>query len=213
MAIKLKDILEMDNLVYSNKISAKHQKKIDGSDGLFTGFDVNQFKSFPPKKPSSPSTIEELQALENIVSDVDVKKPDKIENYFKAYLKDFDLPYPKEVDTILEDSRGIILRLKYHYNRPRPAQVAKAYALKFHEEPLDSASTPSYPSGHAVQGRLVARFLSKKYPEHTTDIMKLGDDIAISRLIAKVHFVSDSDFGVDIGDALFNFMENNGDNA
>ena len=43
--------------------------------------------------------------------------------------------------------------------------------------------------------------------------MKLGDDIAISRLIAKVHFVSDSDFGVDIGDALFNFMENNGDNA
>ena len=109
---------------------------------------------------------------------------------------------------MLDDSRGIILKLKYHYNRPRPIQVAKAYGLKFHETPLDTASSPSYPSGHAIQGRLIAKFLSDKYPEHTEDIMKLGDDIATSRLIAKVHFISDSTFGISIGDSLFNFLEN-----
>jgi len=206
--IKLKDILQMDSLVYSNTISAKHQKKMDGPLGIFTGFDVNQFKSFPPTKPSSPETIKELQALENIVSDVNVNKPDKIENYFKKYLKELDLTYPKEAITMLDDSRGIILKLKYHYNRPRPIQVAKAYGLKFHETPLDTASSPSYPSGHAIQGRLIAKFLSDKYPEHTEDIMKLGDDIATSRLIAKVHFISDSTFGISIGDSLFNFLEN-----
>jgi hypothetical protein len=213
MAIKLKDILEMDNLVYSDTIKKKHQIKMDNSDGIFTGFDTNQFKSFPPKKPSSPSMIGELMDLEDIVSDVNVHKPDKIENYFKTYLKDYDLAYPKKLDTILDDSRGIVLRLKYYYNRPRPAQVAKAYGLKFHEEPLDSAHTPSYPSGHAVQGRLAARFLSDIYPDHAENLMKLGDDIATSRLIAKVHFISDSTFGTEIGDSLFNFLEKNNDKS
>lgn len=197
----------MDSLVYSNTIKKKHQDRMNGGDGMFTGFDVGQFKSFPPSKPSSPNMVNELRALEEIVSDMDITGPDKIEGYFKNYLKEFGLEYPKKVDSILEDSRGIILRLKYHYNRPRPVQVAKAYGLKFHDEPLKSAKTPSYPSGHAIQGRLIAKFLSDKYPEHTEAIMKLGDDIATSRLIAKVHFISDSKFGIDIGESLYNFLE------
>jgi len=207
MAIKLKDILEMDNLVYADSIKKKHQEKMDAGDGIFTGFDIEQFKSFPPPKPSSPNMVNELRKLETLELDMDVNAPDKIESYFKNYLKEFSLEYPTEVDSILEDSRGIILRLKYYYNRPRPVQVAKAYGLKFHDEPLKSAKTPSYPSGHAIQGRLVAKFLSDKYPEHTEQIMKLGDDIATSRLIAKVHFISDSTFGIEIGESLYNFLE------
>ena len=213
MAIKLKDILELDSLVYSKTVKPKHQKKMDNGDGLFTGFNIEQFKSTPPTKNSSRKTIDELQALENIVSDTDVKKPDNIKGYFRNYLNDLELPLPKEIDSMIKDSRGIILRLKYHYNRPRPKQVASAYGLKFHEEPLDSAHTPSYPSGHAIQGRLIARFLSNKYPEHSEEIMKLGDDIATSRLIAKVHFISDSTFGIRIGDSLFDFLEKKNDKS
>ena len=197
----------MDNLVYADSIKKKHQEKMNAGDGIFTGFDIDQFKSFPPSKPSSPNMVNELRQLETLESDMDVKGPDKIESYFKNYLKEFSLPYPKKIEELLKDSKGIILRLKYHYNRPRPAQVAKAYGLKFHEEPLDSAHTPSYPSGHAVQGRLVAKCLSDMYPEHTEAIMKLGDDIATSRLVAKVHFISDSTFGIDIAEALYNFLE------
>jgi len=43
--------------------------------------------------------------------------------------------------------------------------------------------------------------------------MKLGDDIATSRLIAKVHFISDSTFGIRIGDSLFDFLEKKNDKS
>ena len=103
----------------------------------------------------------QLQELETIISDINVKKADDIEKYFKDYLKSIDLEYPKEeVKSLLDDTRGIIYKLKYYYNRPRPAQVAKALGLKFHDEPLDTAKTPSYPSGHSTQGRLLGKFLA-----------------------------------------------------
>jgi hypothetical protein len=206
--IKLKNILELDKLVYSKNIIPKHKNSMDSGNGMFTGFNIEQFKSVPPNKNSSTNTFNELLELEKIIPTSAVKEQDKAKKYFRTHIEDLGLNYPKnEIDSIIKDSKSIIYQLKYHYNRPRPAQVAKAYGLKFHEEPLDTANTPSYPSGHAIQGRLLSRVLSSKYPEYTNDIMKLGDNVANSRLIAKVHFVSDSLFGLKIGDALFNFLE------
>ena len=79
MAIKLKDILELDSLVYSKTVKPKHQKKMDNGDGLFTGFNIEQFKSTPPTKNSSTKTIDELQALENIVSDTEFSRMNVLE--------------------------------------------------------------------------------------------------------------------------------------
>ena len=78
--------------------------------------------------------------------------------------------------------------------------------LKFHSEPLDSARTPSYPSGHSAQGRLVARYLSDLYPKHENEIIKLGNEIGAGRLVAKVHYPSDDLFGKEVGDALYKSM-------
>ena len=78
--------------------------------------------------------------------------------------------------------------------------------LKFHSDPLDSARTPSYPSGHAAQGRFIGRYLSDMYPKHKNELMKLGNEIGTGRLVAKVHYPSDDLFGKDIGDALYKTM-------
>ena len=80
---------------------------------------------------------------------------------------------------------------------------SKALGLKFHEQPLATAKTPAYPSGHSAQGRLVARYLSSIYPEHERELMVIGDQVSKSRMIAKVHFASDSEFGLELGDALW----------
>jgi len=206
-SIKLKEIKDVDSISFSPDIKLKHQKRMDDNSGIFAGFDVSQFKSNPPSRNSSPETLSELQSLETIISDLDVKKADDIEKYFKAYLEGIGLKYPKEeVESLLDDTRGILYKLKYFYNRPRPAQVAKALGLRFHTEPLDTANTPSYPSGHSTQGRLIGKFLATKYPDHSDDIMKISDEISNARLVAKVHFPSDSAFGLDLGDALFKYF-------
>lgn len=208
-SMKLKEMVkDVDSLKYSEDIKKKHQKHMDKTGGMFANFDVLPFMSNPPLKNSSPKTLAEMKDLETIISTIDVKKADDIEKYFKEYLESIGLKYPKEeVKSLLDDTKGIIYKLKYHYNRPRPAQLAKALGLKFHNEPLDTANTPSYPSGHSTQGRLIGKFLATKYPEHSDEIMNLADEISNARLVAKVHYPSDSKFGLSIGDALFDFLK------
>ena len=210
--IKLKDILTLDKLVYTNKIKPKHKKHIDNVGDNFIHFNIQNFMSTPPPKNSSNKTFNELRSLERITPDVDVKAADEVYSYFENKLNSLGLEYPKkQVKKISDDSRGLIYILKYYYNRPRPIQVAKALGLKFHNEPLDTANTPSYPSGHSIQGRLISRYLSKLYPDYENDIMKIGDEISKSRLIAKVHFGSDSKFGLEIGDELYKHYERSND--
>ena len=104
--------------------------------------------------------------------------------------------------------RSIILKLKYHYNRPRPFQLADIKGVELNSEYLDSASTPSYPSGHATQGRFVARVLSDLYPEYEQELMNIGDDVSYSRNMAKVHYPSDTAFGKELGDELYKYIHN-----
>ena len=206
--VKLKSII-LDDIVYSKQINPKHQKHIDNIGGRFLDFDIRNFMTTPPPKNSSRQTFNELRNLEVIIPDINVKAADKTREYFSNALEILGLEYPKdEINKIVKDSRGIIHKLKYYYNRPRPAQIAKAMGLKFHEQPLATANTPAYPSGHSAQGRLIARYLSDLYPDHSKEIMKIGDEVSKSRLIAKIHYQSDSEFGLTLGDALYKHYKN-----
>ena len=44
------------------------------------------------------------------------------------------------------------------------------------------------------------------YPEYEKQLMKIGDDIAYSRNVAKVHYPSDSEFGKKLGDEMYDFI-------
>ena len=174
--IKLKDILTLDKLAYTDKIEPKHKKHMKSVGDNFVNFNIKNFMATPPPKNSSNKTFEELRSLERITPDIDVKAADKVEKYFEDGLKALDLKYPKEeVKNLLDDTRGIIYILKYHYNRPRPSQVAKALGLKFHEEPLETSSTPAYPSGHSIQGRFISRYLSIWSPYNCKRGYKYGN--------------------------------------
>ena len=209
--MKLFDKLYVEELKYSEEVNPKHQKHMDRKDlGIFNDFQTNQFLSTPPPSNDSDETLREMLSIEQIPDDNPfAKKADNIKTYFKDFLAAKGLRFPnEEVSTLLHDSRPILYKIKYHYNRPRPIQVADALGLKFHEQPLASSKTPSYPSGHSAQGILIGKYLATVYPKYSTEIMKLADDISNSRLIAKVHFPSDSKFGLNVGLALFKHITN-----
>jgi hypothetical protein len=70
--------------------------------------------------------------------------------------------------------------------------------------PLTTAETPSYPSGHATQGRLVAKLVADEVPfEHRRNILDIGTRIGHSRQIAGAHYQSDTEFGHRLGDELY----------
>tara|TARA_B100000287_G_scaffold228760_1_gene215619 strand:+ start:145 stop:789 length:645 start_codon:yes stop_codon:yes gene_type:complete len=200
--IQLKDLLKINKMKYSDEIKKKHQKKISMQTKLIDSEMRIPEKPFPDN--SSRETRDELQWLSiynNGIIDKDVvKEGDEILPLFENYCKDNNLTFNKKYyKEILKESTKTILSMKYHYNRPRPYQLAEYYGIKeFEDFEMTSMKTPSYPSGHSTQGHLVAELLGKKYPQHYDEFKKIADFITKSRLMARAHFPSDCIFGEEV---------------
>jgi len=198
----------INDMVYIDEPKKKHIKKMNVSLGPLTGFPIERFKNMPPPENESIETEEEIDYLDSIpVEKGLVNSADKVYEHFEKFLKPKGLEFPEEdLDEVMKGVKSIILQLKYHYNRPRPHQIAKAKNLKLDSEHLKSARTPSYPSGHATQGTFVGRYLADLYPEYEKELRQIGEDIAFSRNMAKVHYPSDSEFGKMLGNDLYEFV-------
>ena len=81
------------------------------------------------------------------------------------------------IGDLIEESAPHIIKIKEHHNRPRPKELAKKNNIKLKDYEMDSMKTPSYPSGHSVQGILIANVLSDKYPDKESELKQLGRNI------------------------------------
>jgi len=205
------NIKSIKNVVYSkDNMSDTHAKKIEGiKDGLFKDFNYSKYKVKNPPKNNSMVVYNELQFLKDLPEDHSyVEEHDDIEKVFEQVCIEHNLEYPKElVKNLIKSASGILLDLKYHYNRPRPNQLASHYNIKLGERVLESMKTPSYPSGHSAQGILVGKVLQTKLPITTDSFIEAGKRISYSRNVGRAHFPSDSRVGEDIGTAMYEFIK------
>ena len=114
-----------------------------------------------------------------------------------------DAEFPREeLQSRLDDLSVFIIKMKYHFNRARPYQMAEHFGLDF--EPLEtvSAHSPSYPSGHAIQAHAIGEALSRLAPAHREEFEDLAWRIAWSRAQAGYHFPSDLQYGAAIADVI-----------
>jgi hypothetical protein len=206
----VENISKISKLTYADEIREKDKKRIEYSKtkGLLKDFNYDRFKVIPFPKNASMQTYEELNWLQDLPEDIEfVKKHDDYEPVFQEICKEYNVEYPKElVNDLIEASAGIILDLKYHYNRPRPKQLAKEYGMNIGGIELESMNTPSYPSGHSTQGTLIAKILQTKLPINTDAFLQAGKRISYSRNIARAHFPSDSRMGEDLGTAMYSYL-------
>ena len=112
----------------------------------------------------------------------------------------FNVDYYKMLSQSLVD---IITRMKKYYDRPRPAELAKSMGIDFGGDYLDSAQTPSYPSGHTIQAYVVAKMLGDQFPEHEEDLLAIAEIISQSRIDRGVHFPTDIEYGREVADSLY----------
>ena len=156
---------------------------------------------------TSPKTESELKFLKFIIENFKINKEKGREldkdfvKWFLRYAKENDLSFDKSyIKNLVDDSGKLILRLKKAYDRPRPFQLAPIHGIEISYDKemqgeLGTASTPSYPSGHATQAYMIAGVLSKDNPDHHDKLMSMAEGVAFSRLQFGVHFPSDNDFG------------------
>jgi len=209
------NIGKIKNLKNNQYVEPKHGSAIEGiPNTILGGFNYTQYKMLPPTPNESMRTMQELIKLSQTPSDDEFTlEMDKVKKSFKKLCKSLGLDFPKDKVEELKDAAGaIVLDLKYQFNRPRPYKLAELYNIPLGTNELRDTTfdSPSYPSGHATQGTLVGNYLANKYPLHRGKFLKLGRDIARSRVIAKVHYPSDVQMGEMIGNDMFRYLKEKG---
>ena len=106
------------------------------------------------------------------------------------------------IDDVLFDTLGLITKLKYHYQRPRPYQMAVYYDMDFHHHQSITIDSPSYPSGHAYMGTILSGVVGMVAPEIFLDMKKASYDFNFSRLFMGVHYKSEVDKCVEIAEMV-----------
>ena len=190
-------------MVYADKIKPKHQKRMEIQLERINP-NVIVPKVSPPDNDSK-TTLDEVKYLANVKPVMKtIKGRDEVVKSFMGLVESTGLKITKEeLDKITKESAKIIYELKYHYNRPRPYQIAEFYGIDLNGTELDSMKTPSYPSGHAVQGYLIGEILSNMDKTNAVLYKGMGEEIAHSRILAKAHYPSDKTYGHKIAMELY----------
>ena len=211
--IKLKQLIKesLKNMVFSKTIKPRHKKRLSKK---ITLFPQNPKLSMTPPPPNdSQKTKSEVHYLlaynDGVIDNEMVQAYDDVVKSFMPVVERNGLQVsPDELQEILNETSKFTLQLKYKFNRPRPYQIAEHYEIEdFKRHNLDTAKSPSYPSGHALQGRLIALYLSDKDPENKNEYMMIGHNISESRIMARAHFPSDRKYGDMLGDELYKVMK------
>ena len=202
--------MEFNDLTYGNP-SHDQLVFIKGTcmvDDLFDTFN----NSIIPKNDSELVNEE----LNEIADSLAIVSQPENQNYLKRYLaydrnliqavssifKQKDIDVEELVTEIVKDIQNLIYKLKYHYQRPRPFQLAQYHKLKLFPYKSFSAHTPSYPSGHTIQSIVILNVLGNKYPTEYAYCKELIEDISYSRIYLGHHFPSDNEGGREIAKAI-----------
>lgn len=171
---------------------------------MFEDFELNKYMNKPPPSDSSFETMQEIKELSKIpINKKFVIDNDDMMKVFEKIVGRDDL-----IPLLLNSSREPLLKIKNHHKRPRPKEIAHTFDVKLDYKYLPSMDTPSYPSGHSAQGVLVANVLGDKYPRLKNRLQKTARLISYSRNVAHEHYKSDSTFGIEIGNDMYNHFKN-----
>lgn len=194
----------LDSIVYGNP-TREYLSYLDQTTFLDKHFDTLAY--FTPPKNSSKATREELNILVDMTSDL-TKHPEVYERY-KSYDYELEKTFAHIVqkmnmseelvtmiDNLFDDINPLLAKLKVHFQRPRPYQLAQAYKIKMFPYRSYTSDSPSYPSGHALQSKVICYVLGNHIPEKYTFFENLTNDICYSREYLGLHYRSDIDFAI-----------------
>jgi hypothetical protein len=170
---------------------------------LFEDFELNKYMNESPPSDSSFTTMQEIKELNRIP--IDKAFVEKYDDMGKVFVD--IVGYDDLIPLLVNGSVESILKIKKHHNRPRPKQVADSFNIQLDYEFLPSMDTPSYPSGHSAQATLVANVLSDKYPKLRNELQQAARLTSYSRNVAHEHYKSDSTFGIEIGNDMYEHLK------
>lgn len=173
----------------------------------------SNFLNTPFPANDSAETMKELYTVSQVLNDGKDKNIHLLidQKHYDYILKQL----AKQGINITEDTlmkivlnvAPLVMRLKMHYQRPRPFQLGYVAKIPIFPHGSTPALSPAYPSGHGCQSRYIALVLAHFFPEKEDFLIQLSDYVAFSRVSIGVHYPSDNAFGQAIAEYLFKTPE------
>jgi hypothetical protein len=202
--------LNLNSLKYGNPTKEIKASMIEKSylDDLFP-----LLKENTPPDNDSDLTKEEINELIGLVEDISLEDNEKV---FKRYVfydrnlkqaivnsfRDTEFDLEKLINDIVFDTKPLIFKLKYFFNRPRPYQLASVFKANLFPFNSKSAHTASYPSGHTIQAAVILNVIANLSPNNYEKSKKMIEDIGYSRLYLGVHYATDNDFSFKVAQEI-----------
>jgi hypothetical protein len=197
--------MNLDEITFGNP-NLSQLAYIDTENYLDILFQELSTYTFP--KNSSEATKEELNQLVDCLRVVEnnqeyLNRYKTYDSHLKKYFIDGLIKGGENaeevtnlVNEIMEDIKPLLIKLKYFFQRPRPNQLAQYYKLRLFPFQSISADSPSFPSGHAYQGRILTEVIGNRYPKTYSAMEKIFKDICYSRIYLGLHYQSDIDVAI-----------------
>lgn len=211
-------MLYTEEALWSMDLDSITHGPVYGDEAQYTDKPVPRFREGwkniklpPPPKNSSLQTRIELQQIRDLLNEADwpkIKAQDlRFEQEFTAFLPKADqAAVQKDLDKLAEELTTISHYFKLQFNRPRPKQLFAAWNMPVKVMPSETATSPAYPSGHALIAKFFALYLTSKYPQLGPVFEELASTIGHNRIRAGLHFQSDYDAGVRLAKELFQYL-------
>jgi hypothetical protein len=208
--------MNLDLLIYGNP--TVEQLEILATDTYCDKL-FNELSIYTFPKNSSDATKEELNQIVEYLNEIALQEEkiklakiydSKLISYFKKGLEKEGKPNEeanKLIDEVIADTSPLLFKLKYHFQRPRPYQLASYYKLKLFPYKSSTDDSPSFPSGHAYQAKLLTEVIGNTYPETYSFMQTLFENICYSRMFMGLHYQSDIDVAIFAADRVLQMDE------
>lgn len=184
-------------------------------DDLFT--DLNSSKL---PDPSDGKVKEELIVLKSLVDEL-TKDQDALRRYrmfdssINKYFFQFKFEhddsltqkYREIVAELFRDAMPLIYKLKMHYNRQRPFQLAYINKIDLHPISSISANCGAFPSMHACMATLLGEVVGNTFPDVFGHFRNLSTDIIQSRQAMGLCLPHDCMEGIRVAERILSVQE------
>jgi hypothetical protein len=180
---------------------------------------LTELYSYPYPNNNSQEAVDEINQLISLTNSIS-SDPEMVQRY-KIYDEDFvgylvnvlsNIGIPRQeiadlIDSMDEDIKPMVVKLKYYYQRIRPNQLAHMLQMSLYPYEAKTADTPSYPSGHSLTSKVYCAVLGNKYPKYYQQLMALSKDCSDSRMYMGLHYASDAVFANYVADCILEHPE------
>ena len=173
----------------------------------------DEFIGTPIPLNDSSITKEELNEISERIADIsDDLNKEHLHRYLYSdqnfaqflvnNLKSKNLDLIELYRQISEDVDPLIMKLKFRFNRPRPAQLASYYKLNLFPYNLSKIDTPSFPSRTVILSFLICEIVGNRVPTLYEQAQTIKEYIASSRSYLGVNYITDIEFANQLGEAI-----------